>query len=305
MTEKQRLYQLYLKRCTEEGIAFDLFDFEAEIGSDLSYSEGLQQLEDKLFSKLAEMKDKEQAYKAEQIEKKERNTQQQNTNEREAHKVFTEPCNFLIIGKKGSAKSSLGFKFLQENYNNGKKAYTFNFPKPELLDNLPFKVQNLNTLKQLYNLTDSVCLIDEAHRYFDVLNKTVNEDLKRLLAESRQNNNSFIFITHNSYFITRGLFSYIDVRIIKEVNEGHWDMERPHMKQLYSDTFISGKEWFFIDSDFWRGKERFDKPDWFTEELSTVYRNEKIEKEDFFSKVRRVAKLCDHPRPRAEKIKNT
>lgn len=205
--------------------------------------------------------------------------------------AFIKPNNFLIIGKKGSAKTSLGFKFLEEIKSlSKKKAYIFDYPAPELLSKLPFRVTNLTSIKQLFNLTDSVCLIDEAHRYFDVLNKSVNEDLKLLLSGSRQNNCSFIFITHNSYFITRGLFSYIDIRIIKEVNEGHWEMERPHMNKLYRDTNIYGKEWFFIDSDFWRGREHFVKPDWFTDEFSNAYKVQGIAaKESFFERVRRIA----------------
>ena len=205
--------------------------------------------------------------------------------------IVTLPLNFLIIGKKGSAKTTLGFKFLEEIKRLGKRrAYVFKYPKPELLAKLPFKARNLYSLKQLFNLTDSVVLIDEAHKYFDVLNKQVNEDLKKLLASSRQNNNSFIFITHNSYFITRGLFSYIDVRIIKEVNEGHWDMERPHMNKLYSDTNISGAQWFFIDSDFWRGREHFCKPDWFTDEFSNAYKvQNNATKLSFFDRLRSLA----------------
>lgn len=213
-------------------------------------------------------------------------------------RIITEPNNILIIGKKGSAKSCLAWSFLE---NAGKitpkKLYVFRFPKPELLNKLPFKVINITSMKQLYNLTDAFCLIDEAHRYFDVLNKQVNEELKELLANSRQNNNNFIFITHNSYFITRGLFSYIDVRIIKEVNEGHWDMERSHMKKLYSKTNISSPSDFFIDCDYIRGKQRFIQPSWYTLEFSTAYKNEITEEKSFFAKIAEIAsktaKNCD------------
>src|SRR3989344_601974 len=112
---------------------------------------------------------------------------------------------------------------------------------------LPFEVINLTEMKQLRNITDGIVLIDEAHRYFSVLDKRVNVDLQEILANSRQNNAGFIFITHNSYFITRGLFSYIDVRIIKEVPEGHWDTERTHMRALYRTTSVIGNEWFYLD----------------------------------------------------------
>jgi len=206
-------------------------------------------------------------------------------------KVFSDPANFLIIGKKGSGKTALGFKFL-EDISIFREAYVFRFPKPELLDKLPFVVKNITTLKQLYNLTDSCCLIDEAHRYFDVLNKSVNEELKELLANSRQNNCSFIFVTHNSYFITRGIFSYVDVRIIKEVNEGHWDTDRPHMKKLYSKVKIDKAKDYFIDSDFIRGIKQFQLMTWFDDDFTLAYKNQNTEIDNPSERLRVFAKKC-------------
>ena len=284
LTAQQRIKDIekYKELCINEGIDIQAIDWDSW-SNDISLHDYLrneygislvalpEQIED-VKALIEEEKIKKGSYKENELD------------------AFLKPNNFLIIGKKGSGKTALGFKFLSEiNQISNKKAFVFDFPKPELLLKLPFHVENITTLKQLYNLTDSVCLIDEAHKYFDVLNKAVNEDLKVLLAASRQNNNCFIFITHNSYFITRGLFSYIDVRIIKEVNEGHWDMDRPHMKKLYENTNISGQEWFFIDSDFWRGREHFKLPVWFTSEFSNSYKLENATKEDFFKRVRQLA----------------
>tara|TARA_Y100000310_G_C20672539_1_gene811100 strand:+ start:1353 stop:2033 length:681 start_codon:yes stop_codon:yes gene_type:complete len=203
--------------------------------------------------------------------------------------LIKEQNNFLIIGRRGSAKTTLGFH-LAELMNGfiGKPVYTFRYPNEELLAKIPFKPTNITNFGHLHQLVDCVVLVDEAQLHFDVLNKKVNEDLKKLLAVSRQNNVSFIFITHNSYFITRGLFSYIDVRIIKEVTEGHWDVERPHMKKLYSSIYITGKDRFFVDSDVYRGEEYFDKPEWFTNEFSCVYRRETERKKTFFDKISEV-----------------
>ena len=204
-------------------------------------------------------------------------------------KIYSEPNNFLVIGKKGSGKTALGFKLL-EDISLFRKTYFFRFPKPELLKKLPFECENITSMKQLQNLTDGVCLIDEAHRYFDVLNKSVNEELKEILANSRQNNMSFIFVAHNSYFITRGLFSYIDIRIIKEVNEGHWETDRPHMKKLYSKINIDKPEDYFIDGDYMRGKKRFKLMDWYDEVFTTAYRNQNTETDNPSERLREFAK---------------
>jgi hypothetical protein len=77
------------------------------------------------------------------------------------------------------------------------------------------------------------------------------------------------------------LFSFIDVRIIKEVNEKHWELERPHMKKLYEDVHVFGKENFYIDSDYVKGYKGFDKPEWWREEFSLAYRCY-AKQEDFF-----------------------
>ncbi len=209
----------------------------------------------------------------------------------EEFKIYTDPNNFLIIGKKGCGKTALGFKIL-EDISLFRKAFVFRFPKPELLSKLSFSCGDITTMKQLYNLTDAVCLVDEAHRYFDVLNKSVNEELKELLANSRQNNCSFIFVTHNSYFITRGIFSYVDVRIIKEVNVGHWDTDRPHMKKLYSKVQIDKPQDYFIDSDYMRGKKMFELMDWYDKEFTSAYRNQSTEVDNPSSRLREYAKKC-------------
>ena len=114
------------------------------------------------------------------------------------------------------------------------------------------------------------------------MDKKINNRFKNLLAISRQNNVCFIFICHNSYFINRSLFSFIDVKIIKDVNEGHWSLERKHMAKLYEDIVIYGKNSFFIDSDYIRGQQSFIKPTWFSDDLSLGYRFN-TSKKNFFA----------------------
>jgi len=196
--------------------------------------------------------------------------------------LATEQTNTVVIGKKGSAKTTWAWAFAKKIADeSGRGIFTLNHPRPELFKDLPFKVTNLTRMDAMFNVTDGVVIIDEAHETFNVLDKRVNEDLKILLSRSRQNNTCFIFICHNSYFVNRGLFSFVDVRVIKEVNEKHWELERSHMKKLYQDTHVFGKENFYIDSDEVKGYFNFTKPDWCVEELCNAYRAQKV-KEDFF-----------------------
>lgn len=182
-------------------------------------------------------------------------------------------ANYLIIGKKGSAKTCLGMCLLKTiNEVSKRKAYVYRFPQPKLLKKLPFKVENINNLNQLFQLTDSVVFVDEASISFPSLEKKINEQLRNLLTISRQNNCCYILACHNSYFLNRSLFSFIDIRLIKEVNPNHWELERTYMKKLYENVHIYGPENFFIDSDYLRGEQCFEKPEWFIEELSNAYK---------------------------------
>ena len=215
--------------------------------------------------------------------------------------MFDEQANVLIVGRKRSGKSCLGFAFMKQFGDYGRRMYVYRHPRPEDLKNLPFGIYNITNLKQVSNLTDAVILIDEAHKVFPIQEKAVNSQLRNILAISAQNNLCFIFVCHNSYFLNRSLFSFIDIRVIKEVNEGHWELERLFMKKLYENCNVMGNAFFFIDSDYMRGVERFERPDWFNENLSFAYRTDS--KGDFFAKVREKSEKCEMRGKSAEKVR--
>lgn len=187
--------------------------------------------------------------------------------------IEKDALNFLIIGKKGSGKTHTGYSILASQCLSGNRsAYVYMCPQPQLLAKLPFKVQNIVSLNRLFHCRDSVVLIDEANIHFDVRNKQINDDLKQLLQLSRQNNTTFIFIVHNSYVFNRGLFGLLDVKIIKEVTEDHWTIEREHMRKLYAKVRVSGINNMYVDCDSFKGYAQTNKLDWYTEEFSTMYR---------------------------------
>lgn len=199
--------------------------------------------------------------------------------------MFKEQQNFLIIGKKGSGKTALGWKIAEKiNQVSKRDVYFFNFPNLEMLDKIPFEVTNVLRINELRKIMNGVILIDEAHRFFDCGNKKINDNLRDILSISRQNNNCFIFVAHNSYFVNKSLFSFIDVKLIKEVVDSHWDLERPHMKKLYQDLYVKGVDKYFIDSDEIKEECRFDKPEWYTDEMSNAYSSKKVVR-DIFTQV--------------------
>jgi len=226
--------------------------------------------------------------------------------------LFLAQSNTIIIGKKGSGKTVLGWVLGRNiSKHSGRKLCVFNHPRQEMLEKLPFEVENLANVEALYNVTDAVVIIDEAHEVFNVLEKKVNEQLKALLARSRQNNTCFIFICHNSYFINRSIFTFIDNKLIKEVNDKHWELERSYMKKLYEkEAHITGVENYYMDSEYVKGEFKLNKPSWWLEDLSFSYK--RSTKVDLFeeialqcAKIPKSAPKCAEVRQNPEKCAET
>lgn len=279
--EIEKLKEIYLKRFKDANLDSQTFDFRFENDFEgLTYEEALNELNEKLDVLIPTDVDvKEQELIEKQCIEK---VKEENTEDLGENGIYREQCNFVIIAKKGAAKTTLGWAIAEKvNRISKRKVYAYNFPKPELLEKLPFEVVNVKRLDALFNITDGVVILDESQETFNVLDKRVNQDLRILLGRSRQNNTDFLFIAHNSFFVNRSLFSFIDVVIVKEVAELHWELERPHMKKLYQDVHVFGKPNFYIDSDYVRGYKSFNKPVWWTEEMSYAYKSQ-TKTEDFF-----------------------
>ena len=201
-------------------------------------------------------------------------------------KLFEEQGNMIIVGKKRVGKTLLGWLLSLKFSKFNRQIYVYRFPKPHLLKTFPFNIINITEMSQISNLRDAVILIDEAHRVFPVGEKRVNGQFRNILADSGQNNLCVILVCHNSYFINRSLFSFIDIKCIKETNEGHWELERPYMKKLYQDILIKGKNKFYIDSDYIKGIKTYDCPKWYTKEISNCYSVVRAGEEvDFFKDI--------------------
>jgi len=185
--------------------------------------------------------------------------------------------NIIIIGKKGSGKSCLGYTILEQS---NKEKFIFKCPNEDFLKKLPFKVSNINNVNDIFGLNDSIILIDEADTEFNPIEKKINEQLRLMLKLSRQNNISIIFIVHNTYFLNRSLFNFIDTFIFKETTEGHFELERPHIKRLFEVKAkqVRGINKAFIHTDNGEGIVEVSKPKWYSNEMSEIYSNKNNKK---------------------------
>lgn len=108
-----------------------------------------------------------------------------------------------IIGDINSCKTNLAFHLLRE-YKGKRQIYLIGYPKQ--VDNF----KTISFFKDLVNLTDSILFIDEIQKYINICDRRKIQDLIELISFFAHNNNTLIFTTCLSQFITKSIESYID-----------------------------------------------------------------------------------------------
>lgn len=176
--------------------------------------------------------------------------------------------HFIIIGARGEGKTALAFKLL-ESHKGKRKCFVYRHPTP---NKLPAWISNLTKIELLPE--NSALFIDEASNDFDQYSyaKRTNVFLRNRLQIARHKRQSFIFATTTTSFINRNFLHLIDVYVLKQPSLFQLDEERRTVRNIYRqiEEAIALDEFYWYDSRTLL-KGSFDKPDWFTEELSTSY----------------------------------
>ncbi len=190
------------------GIVPDTVDYKALLDMTLNWEENLNCLKEELNINGLSEKEQIKQMKAQELEYKFNN----GFNFKEVLKLGS----ILIIGARGTGKTALGFRILEEALKNKITIYIYKHPRAELIKPLGFKI--LHSFEQLVYLNDCVVFVDEPQLVMPRHSNKNNEALQRLLSIIRQRNITMIFSTNDSRWVNKALESYIDGWFVKDID---------------------------------------------------------------------------------------
>lgn len=178
----------------------------------------------------------------------------------------------IILGARGSGKSALGIRILENINSIGKKVYALGFRK----DRLPKWIVSVEDIKEIPN--NSFLLADEAGIEFSSRSSmsSLNKLLSDLLLISRHKNISIIFITQNSSNIEINTLRQADYLLLKPSSLLQLDFERKKIRDIYKEVEGKFKKYHdkgttYIYSDLYRGFVKNSLPSFWTEDLSKSF----------------------------------
>lgn len=186
-------------------------------------------------------------------------------------KVMNESLIVLIFGKRGSGKSSLGFKMLENiRAKTQRKCFVLG-----VSSNIPSWIKSVDSVENVPE--DGVILIDEGAISFAARDSmsAKNKMLTKIMAVARHKNLSLIFITQNTGFIDKNILALTDSLMIKEGSLLQIEMERPEVRKFYEKSEEQLKEAtgnkkkyvYVINGDF-EGVISYNLPSFWSENLS-------------------------------------
>jgi hypothetical protein len=144
----------------------------------------------------------------------------------------------LIFGKRGSGKSTLGFRMMENMHvQTGRNGYVLGVKQ----DVLPSWIRSVESIEDAKN--GGVVLVDEGAIAFSARQsmKKSNVGLGKLLAIARHKDLSLLFITQNTGMIDKNVLNLTDVIIAKEGSLLQKKMERPVVRDFVTKADASIK----------------------------------------------------------------
>jgi len=189
------------------------------------------------------------------------------------HELLNNPGKIgIILGARGSGKSALGMRVLENINSFGKKVYALGF-KPESLPKWIIPIKDIN---QITN--NSFLLADESGIGFSSRSSmsSINKLLTELLLISRHKDLSIIFITQNSSNVEINTLRQADYLLLKPSSLLQLDFERKKIKDIYQEVIDKFKKYnekgtTYIYSDVYRGFVKNELPGFWSDELSKSF----------------------------------
>lgn len=187
-------------------------------------------------------------------------------------RIFSDSLILLIFGKRGSGKSSLGFRLLENIHSKTKrKCYALGIEQKLI----PNWISSVDSVEKVPN--GGVVLIDEGAISFGSRDSMTikNKELIKLLAIARHKSLSLVFVTQNTGLIDKNILALTDALFVKEGSLLQMEMERPEVRKFYEKANKSLKEIkenrkghvYLIDSDF-EGTLSYKLPSFWSNDLS-------------------------------------
>jgi hypothetical protein len=172
---------------------------------------------------------------------------------------FTERVNkgssiILVAGRRGSGKSVLGFRMMENIHAQTKRPVYVLGVKQSVL---PQWIESVDQMEQVKN--GGVVLVDEGAIAFGSRNamSKKNKELGNLMAIARHKDLTLILITQNTGMIDKNVLNLTDTVMLKEGSLLQEKMERSVMKEMYTtaNKAIAGVDdkishVYIVDTDF-------------------------------------------------------
>src|SRR3989338_4790493 len=183
---------------------------------------------------------------------------------------------FLIVGKRGSGKTSLGFRMLELFHkSSGRKCYVLGYEKSRL----PWWIRKVEDIEKIPN--NSIALFDEGAILFSAREsmKEINKVLGKIMAIARHKNLTLILITQNSGMIDLNVLRLADTLLLKEPSLLQSKFERKGLNEIFDkikpdfDKLKEKKAHFYVWDDEFQGILKYGLPRFWSDKISKSYSN--------------------------------